>query len=72
MPYIKTIGKTPFYKFGIVRTIYDDHLAKFLDSVKVPNMREGMYMVYEDSFDAYVKKIRKLGPFERKLHSLFH
>ena len=72
MPYEKETGKTPVYTFGICRGVYDAHLSNFLDRVNVPHMREGMYLVYEDSFDAYVKRVRRLGPFERRVHELFN
>ena len=72
MPYLKDIGKTPIYTFGVCRAIYDENLSKFLDRVNVPNMREGIFTVYEDSYDAYVKKARRMNPFQRKLYAWLH
>ena len=69
MPYRKEIGKTPVYVFGKRRRLFDEHLSRILRGV--PHTREGMFLVFEDSYDAYVDRVYRMGPYRRLLESKF-
>lgn len=65
MPYTKEIGKSPKYTYGEERTLMDIKLSRYLKLVKVPHRIEPPFIVYEDSFDAFVREARTWGPFKR-------
>lgn len=69
MPYTKEVGKTPVYQYGEARTLMDIKLSRYLKLVKVPHRVEPPFIVYEDSFDAFVRGARHWGSFRRWLES---
>ena len=71
MPYQKEIGRTPVYVFGVRRRLFDEHLSRILKHRDVPHFRQGMFMVFEDSYDAYVERVYRMGPYRRWLESKF-
>ena len=57
------------YVFGKRRRLFDEHLSHILRDV--PHTREGMFLVFEDSYDAYVERVYRMGPYRRWLETKF-
>ena len=70
MPYKKEIGKSPVYVFGVRRRLFQERVSRILKKEGVPHIREGMFMVFEDSFDAYVEEVVN-GTYRRGLLGSF-
>ena len=70
MPYKKEIGKSPVYVFGVRRRLFKERVSRILNKEDVPHIHEGMFMVFEDSFDAYVEEVVN-GTYRRGLLGSF-
>lgn len=73
---MKEIGHSPTYTKRCITRLYKDTrtckgVARHIDTHRIPHIRSGSTLFFEDSYEAYILEVERMTPWQKFIDRIY-